>query len=196
MRKLRKLLMVMVMMFTIMLSLASCSNSSNTGNTGGNEVDLNSLTSADVFKNIEYTNLGIGMSTKKVSYAELSSSTNLDDSKSMLLKVVAFASYKFEVLKITAKFKSDYTNHTVGNKFSMRVYNSNDVIDEAKMLKELTKTCESKDDYNKEHYFEITFNSGEFLIDKNEAVGLKLGGSKYGYANWYNIEIQCRVVEA
>ena len=190
MRKLRKLLMVMVMMFTMMLSLASCSNSSNTGNTGnsggGNETDLSSLTSADVFKNIE-------ADASKITYAQLSGSSAVNYNSSNMVKIKAFASYKFEVLKITAKFQSTYESHTTNDGYDVSVYDTASFETENE-IKSVRYRFKNSEDYNRVHTIEIEFTSGELVLERNKGLALWLSASKSGYTIWSNIEIIGKVI--
>lgn len=165
MKKIKKILMIVVMMLTICVSLASCNNNNDdTPNT----TDLSKLTAKDVFKEINVIAYkaggGINMK-KKVLYSELSSSTSVDPNNSRGLTIDLYASYKFEVTKITLKAQSSWNNHLTSDKISASIRKSENV---AKAIKRGQALLNSKELFNIEHTITIEFETGELVVDKGD----------------------------
>ena len=165
MKKIKKILMIVVMMLTICVALTSCND--NNGDTP-NTTDLSKLTAKDVFKEINVIAYkaggGINMK-KKVLYSELSSSTSVDPNNSRGLTIDLYASYKFEVTKITLKAQSSWNNHLTSDKISASIRKSENV---AKAIKSGQALLNSKELFNIEHTITIEFETGELVVDKGD----------------------------
>ena len=165
MKKIKKILMIVVMMLTICVSLTSCNN--NNGDTP-NTTDLSKLTAKDVFKEINvvaYKAGGAINMKKKVLYSELSSSTSVDPYNSRGLQIDLYASYKFEVTKITLKAQSSWDNHLTSDKIGASICKSENV---GKAIKRGVALLNSKELFNIEHTITIEFETGELVVDKGD----------------------------
>lgn len=165
MKKIKKILMIVVMMLTICVSLASCND--NNGDTP-NTTDLSKLTAKDVFKEINVIAFKAGGAInmkKKVLYSELSSSTSVDPYNSRGLTIDLYASYKFEITKITLKAQSSWDNHLTSDKISAAICKSENV---GKAIKRGQALLNSKELFNIEHTITIEFETGELVVDKGD----------------------------
>lgn len=190
MKKLFKIMIALVLMLTFTFTITACNDDS----AGADGTNSKELTVADIFNNIEYIVVATGK-TKKVSYEELSGSTTLDESKSSGIKIKAYASHKFEITKITAKYQSLYDNHTSSDGYTYAIYNTTSFKDANRIVRKEVD-FENTSNYNKQHTIEITFKSGELVIEKNKGVGMWLSSSgETGTTYWTNIEIYGNVIE-
>lgn len=176
--------------FTFTFTITACNDSTGAGGT----TDSKELTVADVFNNIECS-LENGK-LKKVSYDELSNSTTIDDSKSSMMKIKFFASRKFQVEKITLKFKGSWVNfkpiydgyHATDKGYSCSLYKD---IFKTEVKEDQNRTCTDNKEYD------ITLNLSEpFIVEKNKGFSLWLSStSDNGSTYWTNIQIYGNVIE-
>ena len=193
MKKIKKILMIVVMMLTICVSLASCNN--NNGDTP-NTTDLSKLTAKDVFKeiNVKMWSATGKTTQKKVFYSEISSSTSVDPNNSRNIWYELYASYKFEVTKITIKAQSLYTNHLTSDYIIVGIYNGGKIEDE---LKDKEIKLSSKELFNVEHTFTFEFNEGEFILNKGDYITIRAacnGSMDEDKMRYFNVEVSGRVV--
>lgn len=190
MKKYFKIIITLVLMLTFAFTITACKSTNN-----DEDIDIDSLTTSDVFQKINIELMNATFKTSSITYSQLSSSNGFDPDKCSSTQIYLYASYKFEVSKIKAKFQSSYTDHTVSDGYQLGVANGKYSIDTNPFVRNQTVRFNSSEDFNKQHSIEYTFSSGELVIEKGKILFLWAAGGKDKYTTWSNVEIYGKVIK-
>ncbi|MGM9970868.1 MAG: hypothetical protein ACI35W_00480 [Anaeroplasmataceae bacterium] len=190
MKKYFKIIITLIIMFTFAFTITACKSTNN-----DDDIDVDSITTSDVFQKINITLMKAGMKTSSITYEQLSSSSGFDPDKCNSTQINLYASYKFEVSRIKAKFQSSYTDHTISDGYELSVANGKYSMHSNPFVRDQHVSFKSSEDFNKQHSIEYAFSSGELVIEKGKILFLWVAGGKDGYTTWSNVEIYGKVIK-
>lgn len=182
MKKLFKIMIALVLMLTFTFTITAC-------NDEGKDVDPATLTVADVFQEVEMSTLN---EKKNITYSQMTSKITINEGDAFV-RYKCIASYDFEISKIIIKAKSSYSEHIIGDKFWIQIFDNPNMGGSSPTVAEKKVKFETSSDFNKEHTIEFTFATGEFVISKNNMVGVSCACKDK--TETYSVEIVGKVIE-